>query len=527
MNLRPAAPRPTALPLDRVRGGRGRSTVPIRPAVSVAVAGLVTLVVHLLFLSRDLSPDEGGYAVVARLWHLPGPYLYGPTWVDRPPGLVSAFALADHLGTYGVRLVAALAATVLVAAVGSAARAVAGHRAAAWSAWTAAALVCSVRLDGQRLDGELLAATCVSLAAALLVHALCAQRHAVALGLLSGAAASAALTMKQSFGDGLVLLAVVLAVGLRRRPDRVRRVAVAAAVGAGVPLLATLLWAAAHGRVRALGHALFGFRLDAAALLSVRPGGAPERLHTMLLEALVTGLALLLVAALAGRVRHLLRGEPLTCGLAAAILVELGGIAAGGGYWDHYLLALVPTTALLVGLCLRHGCATPRLLRRLVRAAVVAAGLSTAVATIPAAYAEHATAQGPAVAGRWLAASARPGDTVVVPFTHAEVIDASGLRPAYPYLWSLPTQVEDPHLRLLDATLTAPTGPTWVVGWNRPESFGLDPVGFDGALDGSYRAVAEVCGHPVWLRDGVTRRLAPIPPDDVCHQPEYPLEHLP
>ena len=42
--------------------------------------------------------------MVAQHWQQGGRFLYGPQWVDRPPGLIALFAAAEHLGPYGVRL---------------------------------------------------------------------------------------------------------------------------------------------------------------------------------------------------------------------------------------------------------------------------------------------------------------------------------------------------------------------------------------------------------------------------------------
>ena len=39
------------------------------------------------FLARPLSPDEGGFLLVASQWE-PGTSLYGHYWVDRPPLLM-------------------------------------------------------------------------------------------------------------------------------------------------------------------------------------------------------------------------------------------------------------------------------------------------------------------------------------------------------------------------------------------------------------------------------------------------------
>ena len=58
---------------DPTRGGL-RSWTRRHP---VLLASVATMVVHLLFLSRKLGSDEGGFAMVARHWGQPGGYLYG------------------------------------------------------------------------------------------------------------------------------------------------------------------------------------------------------------------------------------------------------------------------------------------------------------------------------------------------------------------------------------------------------------------------------------------------------------------
>ncbi|MFL6132893.1 MAG: hypothetical protein ACJ72A_08825, partial [Nocardioidaceae bacterium] len=76
------------------------------PHRSVALACALTFGFHLLFLSRELVADEGGFAMVARASRAGGPYLYGRQWVDRPPALMVVFDLAQHLGPFGGRLTA-------------------------------------------------------------------------------------------------------------------------------------------------------------------------------------------------------------------------------------------------------------------------------------------------------------------------------------------------------------------------------------------------------------------------------------
>jgi hypothetical protein len=105
----------------------------------------------------------------------------------------------------------------------------------------------------------------------------------------------------------------------------------------------------------------------------------------------------------------------------------------------------------------------------------------------------------------------------VVPFTHANVINASGLAPGYPYAWSLPVRTLDPRLSLLTGTLDSGSAPTRVVRWDHPHAWGLDPGNrIDTALHAHYHPVGVVCGHPVWLHDGVSRHLAAPPPASAC-----------
>jgi hypothetical protein len=83
----------------------------------------------------------------------------------------------------------------------------------------------------------------------------------------------------------------------------------------------------------------------------------------------------------------------------------------------------------------------------------------------------------------------------------------------YPYLWSVAMRTSDPGQVRLRATLAGPDAPTWLV-----EVTGLDAWHIDqGArlralVRDRYRVVAEICGHPVLLRQGLTRELPAPPP---------------
>src|SRR5690349_2832509 len=146
---------------DRVRmHAIGRSTWLL--AALAALAGVP-------FLDRPLSPDEGGFLLVASQWH-PGPSLYGHYWVDRPPLLVTLFDLADHLGgATGLRLIGlgVVMSSVLLASVLT--NLAAGRR--TLTPAVVAAVFISTPLFGAEVDGELLSVPFVLLGTVCLVRA--------------------------------------------------------------------------------------------------------------------------------------------------------------------------------------------------------------------------------------------------------------------------------------------------------------------------------------------------------------------
>lgn len=491
---------------------------------SVLLACLATLLVHLLSLTRRLGSDEGGFAMVARYRHASGPFLYGPQWVDRPPGLIALFDVAQRLGPYGVRLTATVLAVVLVAALACAAEAVGGRRAARWAAWTGFAFASSVLLQTERLNGELAAAAFVSASVAALLRAVLVstdRNQTMLLAVLAGTTATTAMLMKQNFVDAFVFAAVLLTVSVLTRtnrltypPRKVLAVAAGFTLGVAVTGMVTLAWATGHGGIGALAYAMFGFRADASAVMADWSWDAPLlRLGLLALLAFASGLLLLTLHL--GRIhwRRLRHLDPLPLAVAATSAVEAFGVLAGGNFWPHYLVAMIPMVGLAAGLTVQRRVPGWRWTSRLVvLAAATTALVSPVAAVIIAAWPNDAY-----TTGRWVAASARPGDTLVVPFSHANVIEASGLSPAYPYSWSLPTRTLDPDLRLFTSILTGTSAPTWVVRWDSEHAWGLDPQNrVDAALRAHYREVSVVCGRTVWLHNGVARSLAAIPTTAAC-----------
>lgn len=258
---------------------------------------------------------------------------------------------------------------------------------------------------------------------------------------------------------------------------------------------------------------MFGFRAAAARVIASQPTSAPARRAAVLaVVALASGLAVVLgVAAATGR-GALARRCPLAIALGAMVAVAAASIAAGGSYWTHYLIELLPACALAAAWLstLTTGAA-----RRAARAAlvlVVASAMAVvgvqAVRTTTGARGCAARDVAAGATGSWLGAHADAGDSVVTLYGGADSVLGTGLAPAYPYLWSLPTRVLDPHLTALRAAAIGPDAATWVVISLPIHSWGLDPTGrLSAALATGYRPVHQVCDTQVLLRRDQVRPL--------------------
>src|SRR4051794_13303126 len=285
--------------------------------------------------------------MVARAWHQSHPFPYGPYFLDRPPLLVLAYRLAnDAGGASGVRILGMIAAGLAVIVCTLLAARVAGRRAALPAALLAAALTSSVVLDSVFTPAELLAAVPSAASVLLLLSAL-ERGQGFSWQLAgAGAAAAAALMIKQSFADALVAGVAGLVIagwGIPWRSSAAR----AGAYAAGVASVAmgVIVWESlahtAHQSPDSVGYALTGFRLDAVHFLT--HGSVATRLAAMGTAALGSGLALAALVAVAGIVT--LRRRRVTAGVLAAWLgAGPAGVIAGGSYWSHYLIELVPVT---------------------------------------------------------------------------------------------------------------------------------------------------------------------------------------
>lgn len=402
----------------------------------VACAVVFTVVLRLPFIAEPLKPDEAGYLLVGQ-WHLFDGRMYGAYWVDRPPLLLVLFkAVAPLAEPVGVRALGCLLVVVLVVASAVSEYTIAGARGARWAALTAACLGSSFAIGATEVDGELVAAPFVAVCCAATLAAVHRARRPgtqVLLAGLAGLAGTSAVLVKQNFVDGLVFAAVLLTVAIARDPTRRRSLVRILAVGAVTVLLvgaAVLAWATLAGPgVGALVYAMYGFRLDAAAIGTgsfARPG---SRLVLMIAFAAASGMLVMIwwvarYTIVANRRRSLLS-------LAVGVMLVSGlvGIVGGGSYWLHYLLQLVPCLALGAAVVLRTS--WPR------RPCQLTAGFAAVSAVVATVFgvATAASGRGPDAsvisAADVLHRSAHPGDTAVVTYGTANLLAATGMTSPY------------------------------------------------------------------------------------------------
>lgn len=476
-----------------------------RPRRGLVVALAIGCLFRLPFLTVPFGDDEGGYLYVAQHWSDGGHWLYGSQWVDRPPVLVLVFRAVAALGgtPVAMRLVAMAFACALVAGAWYAGRAIAGANGAVGAAIVAAALVSNPAILGNELVSDELGASFEVVSFALLLAACAADGRrpwrSGGIAALAGVAGVLAFLCKQSALVALVLAVVLLGAALRRR----WRLLLAYAVGVVVPLLAVLLWAARGPGIGMLLDATWFFRVGAARVVATSGSHAPEdRLWSFLAVMVVSGMVIPLVHLGWDMVTR--RGTP---GLRATVALAAGCtgavIAASLNWYSYYWLAVVPLAALGIAVSFVPGPRTGR--RRLHPELVVAATLALGFANVAVRLPAHR--QLPPVS-RYLAAAAHARDTMIVVWGQPNLMEDAGLSTPYPYSWSLPVRVEDPHLRLFTRVLAGPRAPTWLLEVGSFDDWHLETPRLRAVLRDRYRVAAVVCGHPIWLRDGTTRPLA-------------------
>ena len=474
-------------------------------ATTAALATLVGLS-RLPFLTAPVSPDEGGFLVVGSQWG-PGSALYGNYWVDRPPLLIAVFAVADSLGgPFALRLIGLVAVLCAIGAAAALGWYASGRRAAgAVAASCVVAAFLATPLFGTRIvDGELLAAPLVlgGLAALLASYGAATRAPMVALRGLAGGLAAGAFLVKQDMVDVLVVAFVLGGHALWRRGLR-PAAEVLLPVVAGAVVMSTAVTAVAASRgtpPTGLWAAVVTFRFAAAGLL----GYSGPRLTDLVHAYVVTGaLALTVVAGLAclgsWSREHLHAPSSAPWGTAAFALIvwEIAAAFAGGSYWSHYLIGLVPGVSLLVAVAFR---APGRVSRSLMATCLVYAGVAAAVAW-SVQPAPPTSSSDDEVAASYVRDHARAGDSVVVAFGHADIVKDTGLGSPYPYLWALPAFVEDPHLSALDRLLRSPAAPRWFVAGGRLSQWGPPGVVLQRTVDRHYALALRTQRWEVLRRD--------------------------
>ena len=476
-------------------------------------AGLAALL-RIPYLRAPMSPDEGGFLIVAQHWHAGGGSMYGQYWVDRPPLLIDFFGLADLLGGFtALRLLgcAVVALTVLgvgLAAAGSADDVPTARRASTWAALVTAGLLVTPTGGAVMVNGELIAGMFIAFGIALTIRAVRGTAGRVSpntAAVLAGCCAAAAVMVKQNMIDVAVFAVVLgLAAGARgRAPWRaLSRRALLAASG-GVATLVVILGAAfVRGTTPgSVFYAMYPFRFEASKAMQAQPSAdRMSHLTHMLHMWAATGAPLVIATFVAVA---LLRGPGrgrLTTPLVVATLVLLAydgvSIWAGGAYWSHYMVQLVVPIGLMAGLLLGS---VPRLGR-----VVVVLAVAASLAGYGLGFTARVTAAGVAV-GAAVKDAAMPGDTVVSVLGDGVLVKTSGLASPYRYLWSLPAHVLDHRFRRLTTLLDSSHRPTWVVVRGSKPTHQLVRLGPGRALQANYDSVAHLCGREVYLRKGLTR----------------------
>jgi hypothetical protein len=450
---------------------------------------LAALLGWLPFLWRPLSPDEGGFLIVASQWG-PGSSLYGDYWVDRPPVLIGLFTVADGIGDpWALRVLGCLAvvATVVLAGLVGRLAAPATRIGVALSAGTAAIFTATPLFGGGVVNCELLALPFImaGLAAAILASAAQERRAVVGFALLAGVSGALAVLTKQSQIDVFVFALVLVVM--------TRRIALLAGVASGALLtaLAAVLVSNTLGTPPGeLWDAMFTFRGEAARVIAESATYTTPRRLAGVLAALVGSIAPFVAVGLLVRLRgpatYSGRVRDLRWPALAVLGWELAVVLLGGSYWLHYLMGLVPGLVLLAAAAAQRKLHAGPTLALPYAAAVISSVVTIAyVVAVPIERPETPVID-------YLTVEAEPGDTALVAYGAANVLRETGMTSPYEELWSLPVRVRDPELEKLTEVLSGASAPTWmVVDGTSLKSWGIDPTAADRVLRDRYQLAAK------------------------------------
>jgi hypothetical protein len=184
-------------------------------------------------------------------------------------------------------------------------------------------------------------------------------------------------------------------------------------------------------------------------------------------------------------------------------------IMVGASWWTHYLLQLTPVLAMGAALATKRSVgtfSTHVVIAYVTTFALVSTGLGIALGLTG-----HAKNRTEREVSDYLGEAADRGDSLVLAYGSPEVIAQSGLTTPYRYSWSLPMRTRDPKLTELVSVLRGPNAPIWLVEIGDFDWWGIDTPDFEAVRAERYRVVDTVCGHDIYLLDGVERDLPPAP----------------
>ena len=473
----------------------------------LAVLVMGTAALRLVWLTSAIGGDEAGYLSIASQWH-PGTSVYGDYWVDRPPLLISFFALGHLLGGLeALRLLGCAVAGLTVLAAFSLGRALRlGRASALWPAAAAAAFISTPLFGVESSNGELLAVPLVLAGMFAVVRGyFAAPREGGHWWLMGGALGASACLVKQDFVDVFIFVgALTIAAWFDRSEDghRVHVRDLGLAVGGAVAMTAGVLLVSDRlgTTPREVWDAVVVYRAHALGVLTHMSDPARgTRWASYPKTLLLAGVVPLLATFVVHLVRMRLAAVPIAA--IATILWEIAAIVAGQEAWSHYLIGLTPGLVLAAALATGGSNSVAWLARGSV--CYACAATLVAVATVPIVMATQSQS-----VGEWLRAGARPGDQAVVLLGQPSVVRVAGMQSPYQHLFFLPVMAEDPHFDALARVLSGPHAPEWVV---------VNPAHEQAArktravLERKYVAKMEVCGDRVFLRRGIWRPIPPPP----------------
>jgi hypothetical protein len=426
-------------------------------------------------------------------------------WVDRPQGLLVLYGLLDRAGlgtTFGIRLLGLVACAVSMWACGAAAATLFGDRSRLPVVWAAGVALSIPQIEGFSANAELLSCAVGAVGLALALRAVWNRDVPdVRMVFLAGAAAGAAVTVKQSGFDATVAAAaavLITSVAEGWGARRLVRVVGAAVAGAAVPVGLMVLHAALTG----LGDwwwAVAGVRLELKSALA--PADYDKLRETARIVLPIAGAAAVAAAWLLARTWSRHRGALAV--LAAWSLAALAAFWTGGLFHRHYW------TILMYPLAVGTGASLATLRGRTAVAVAVGVLAVPAVSTArgivmdDAEVARELHADTRLVrneqAARWIRANVPEGDSVWVMCASSSLYAEARRDPPVRYLWFAYYRAVPGAIREVLTLLNGDTAPRWIVQVQEPAT--CDPTGALGALVTSrYEPVGGTPGWVIWRR---------------------------